>query len=260
MFVQTYMRTLTALVATAAIALSATPAHADQFKPSKSQQVKLGTQAADEIRKKQRVLPENDPRVRLVRKIGNRLLDTVDLKKEPWKFSFDVIESKQVNAFALPGGPTFIYTGLLDKLESEDELAGVMGHEMTHVLKEHWARQYAASQKRQLGIGILLGVLHANSAFQNLGSLVDVLEQTKYSRSEEGAADEGGFQQMVGAGYNPEGMADVFRMFSKQKSGGASIPFLADHPSDKARIAKIESMIQASHQSFPPQRPLIYRE
>jgi predicted Zn-dependent protease len=253
------MRSATCLVAAVAIALSAAPAQADQFKPSKGQQVKLGTQAADEIRRKQQVLPDSDPRVRLVRKIGNRLLGTVDMKGLPWKFSFDVIQSKEVNAFALPGGPTFVYTGLLDKLESEDELAGVMGHEMTHVLKEHWAAQYAATQKRELGIGILLGVLHANSAFQNLGSLVDVMEATKYSRKEESQADAGGFDKMVGAGYNPEGMADVFRMFAKTSSGGQSVPFLADHPSDKSRISRIESMIQASHQNFPPQRPLMYR-
>lgn len=253
------MRTVTAFVALAAIACSAAPAHAGQFKPSKAQQIKLGMQAADEIRRKQRVLPDSDPRVVLVRKVGNRLLQSMDLKNDPWKFSFDVIQSKDVNAFALPGGPTFVYTGLLDKLESEDELAGVMGHEMTHVFKEHWAKQYEATQKRELGIGILLGVFHANSAFQNLGSLVDVMEATKYSRSEESQADEGGFQKMVAAGYNPEGMADVFRMFERQKSGGQPIAFLADHPSDKSRVARIESMIQASHESFPPQRPLIYR-
>jgi len=258
-FVQRNMKYMTALVAAGAIAFSAVPAHAGQFKPSKNDQVKLGMQAAEQIRQKSHVLPESDPRVRLVRKIGYKLLNTVDMKNLPWKFSFDVIESKEVNAFALPGGPTFIYTGLLDKLESEDELAGVMGHEMTHVFKEHWAKQYEATQKRELGLGILLGVLHANSAFQNLGSLVDVVEQTKYSRSEESQADEGGFDKMVAAGYNPEGMADVFRMFERQKSGGQSIAFLADHPSDKSRVARIEQKIQASHQQYPPQTPLMYR-
>jgi beta-barrel assembly-enhancing protease len=253
------MRTLTALVATAAIALSAAPARADQFKPSRDQQVKLGTQAAAEIRKKEKVLPEYDPRVRLVRRIGNKILGTIDLKDQPWKFSFDVIESKQVNAFALPGGPTFVYTGLLDKLESEDELAGVMAHELTHTVKEHWAKQYASNQKRQLGIGILLGVLRANSAWQNVGGLVNALEATKFSRSEENQADQEGFKHVVSAGYNPEGMVDVFRMFQKMKSGGQGIPFLASHPSDKSRIENLQKLIRASNQTFPPQRPLIYQ-
>lgn len=259
LFVQRNMRTLSIFAAVAVIGLSATAAPADQFKPSKSQQVKLGLQAADEIRKKQHVLPDYDPRVRLVRRIGERLVSVSDVKGEPWKFSFDVIDSKEVNAFALPGGPTFVYTGLLDKLESEDELAGVMGHELTHVIKEHWAKQYAATQKRELFLGILLTVSHANSGFQNLGSLVDVIEGTKYSRSEESQADVGGFHRMVDAGYNPEGMADVFRMFERLKLGGQTIPFLADHPSDKSRVSRIENMIQASHQSYPAQRPLSYR-
>ena len=249
------MKFLSALVLACAVGAAA-PAHADAFKPSKIKQVELGLQAASQIRKQQHVLPDSDPRVRLVRRIGNRLLNTVNYGKDPWKFSFDVIDSKEVNAFALPGGPTFVYTGLLDKLETEDELAGVMGHEMTHVLREHWAEQYAATQKRELGIGLILGVLHANSAFQNLGSLVDVMEMTKYSRSEESQADVGGFEKMTAAGYNPEGMADVFRMFERQKSSGASIAFLNDHPSDKSRVDKIEAMIQDSGRSYPPQRPI----
>src|SRR5436190_794640 len=108
------MRTLSLFVAAAALCVVGTEARADSFKPSKSQQVKLGTQAATQIRKQQRVLPDSDPRVKLVRKIGQKLMGTVDMGKDPWKFSFDVIESKEINAFALPGGPTFVYTGLLD--------------------------------------------------------------------------------------------------------------------------------------------------
>lgn len=252
------MKYATAFAATAVFLMAGSSAQADQFKPSRAKQVELGLQAAAQIRKKERVLPSYDPRVQMVRRIGNDLLSTVNLRDRPWKFSFDVIDSKEVNAFALPGGPTFVYTGLLDKLETEDELAGVMGHEMTHTLQEHWAQQYASTQKRQLGIGILLGIFHANSTFQNLGGLLDAIEATKYSRKEESQADVGGFNMMTQSGYNPEGLADVFRMFARQKGSGGSIPFLASHPADKDRIAKIESMIQASHTSYPPQRPLRY--
>jgi len=236
---------------------SAAPAHADAFKPSKAQQVKLGAQAAAHLHRQGHVLPDSDPRVKLVRRVGERLLSTVNLGKDPWKFSFDVVDSKQVNAFALPGGPTFIYTGLLDKLETEDELAGVMGHEMTHVLKEHWAQQYASTQRRELLIGLVLTVTHANNALQNIGSALDLIEQTKYSRGEEAAADAGGFDKVVAAGYNPEGMADVFRMFQKQKSSG-EFAILSDHPSDKSRIDNIEKMKKASGKNFPAQRPLLF--
>ncbi len=251
------MRALSVLLAIAAMGISAAPAHADAFKPSKSQQVKLGLQAAEQLRKQGHVLPDSDPRVKLVRRIGQKLLSTVNYGKDPWKFSFDVVDSKQVNAFALPGGPTFIYTGLLDKLETEDELAGVMGHEMTHVLKEHWAQQYATTQKRELGIGILLTVIHANNALQNIGSALDLIEATKYSRKEESQADSGGFDKVVAAGWNPEGMADVFRMFQKQKSSG-EFQILSDHPSDKSRIESIEKMKKDSGKTFPAQKPLLF--
>lgn len=255
------MKTMTAFVAAAALGLSTAPAKADAFKPSRSKQVELGQQAANEIRKKERVLPSYDDRVRTVRRIGNDLIAAMGNTRDmPWKFTFDVIDSKQVNAFALPGGPTFIYTGLLDKIETEDQLAGVMGHELTHVTKEHWAKQYAENQKRQLGLAVLLGLAHANSTWQNVGGLVNVLKATEYSRKDESAADDGGFDMLVRAGYNPGGLSDVFRMFMKQKSGGVSIPILSDHPSDSSRIARIENKIQASNQRFPSQRPLRYED
>src|SRR5437764_5414128 len=131
------------------------PAQADMFKPSKAQQVQLGKRAADELRRKERVLPSSDPRVQTLRRVGSRLLSTVRTS-DPWEFRFDVIDSKQVNAFALPGGPTFFYTGLLDKMKTEDELAGVLGLEMTHVLEEHWAYAYADSHKRNLLLNFAL--------------------------------------------------------------------------------------------------------
>src|SRR5690349_21378268 len=116
--------------------------YADAFKPSKADQVKLGKQAADELRKKEKVLPRSDSRAVKLREVGNKILAQMDLKGQPWEFSFDVIQSKEVNAFALPGGPVFFYTGILDKIHTEDELAGILGHELTHVVREHWAYAY----------------------------------------------------------------------------------------------------------------------
>src|SRR5579862_365524 len=129
-------------------------------KPSVDQQITLGERAAADLRKTSKILPDTDPRVIELRKVGSRLLSTFQ-DKEDWHFTFDVIDDKQVNAFALPGGPTFFFTGLLKRLKTEDELAGVMGHEMTHVRRQHWAHQYAASQNRNLLLNLGLILLHA---------------------------------------------------------------------------------------------------
>src|SRR5579859_6200347 len=98
----------------AALASGSARAFADGFKPSKEFQLSLGKRASIDIRSHLKVLPSTDPRVQELRDVGSRLLSTVDLKGDPWEFSFDVIDDdKQVNAFSIPGGPVFFFTGLL---------------------------------------------------------------------------------------------------------------------------------------------------
>ncbi len=228
----------------------------DMFKPSPAQQVELGKRAADDLRKKEKVLPSTDPRVRLVRRIGQKLIKTFKDDK-PWQFSFDVIESKQVNAFALPGGPTFIYTGLLDKLKTEDELAGVMGHELTHVRREHWAYAYRDSQQHQLGLTVLLMVLRANSNVANIASISDDLVfNLPFSRKHESEADTGGLHMMIEAGFNPQGIVDAFKLLADLAGKGAPPEILSDHPSDTKRIKSMQSQIDAMHKTFPSATPL----
>ena len=221
--------------------------------------MKLGTQAADEIRKKEKVLPSYDERVRAVRRIGQSLVNAMDpASRQPWQFSFDVIQSKEVNAFALPGGPTFVYTGLIDKLTTEDQIAGVMAHELTHVRREHWAYQYRDQQQKGLLLNLGLLVFGANRTTASLANIgLDVLVNLPYSRKHETEADVQGFDLMAKAGYNPEGMADVFRIL--QKSGGSKPPeFLSDHPGDSSRINRIEDMIKKSGKQYPPQKPITW--
>lgn len=222
-------------------------------KPSPASQIKLGQQAAQDLRKKEKVLPSSDPRVRLLRRVGQRLLRTID-DDEPWEFTFDVIESKEVNAFALPGGATFFYTGLLDRLKTEDELAGVLGHELTHVRREHWARRYAKQQSQDLALSALLILGRANSDVSNGVSVLNSLYGMQFSRGDENDADIRGFEMMTRAGYNPEGMADVFRMLGSL--GGKQPEFLSDHPSDAHRVDRIEDLIRKSGKNYPPQTPL----
>ena len=243
-----------------AVALGATgllAAHApasDPFKPGKGQQVSLGQKAATEIRQKERVLPDSDPRVQMLRRMGRQFLSKVDLRKEPWQFSFDVIESKEINAFALPGGPVFFYTGILDRMKTEDEVAGVLGHEMTHVLREHWAYAVRDQQKKQ-GLLALGSVFGAPSGVLQGASILSSMTDLQFSRHHESQADEQGFSLMVKTGYNPTGMVDVFRMLASL--GGRGGPeFLSTHPDPGNRVKTLQGFITKSGKSYPAERSL----
>jgi beta-barrel assembly-enhancing protease len=232
-------------------------ASADMFKPSKADQVKLGQQASAEVRKKEKILPASDPRVKLLREVGQKVLATMDMQKEPWKFTFDVVDSREVNAFALPGGPVYFYTGLLNRFKTEDQLAGVIAHEVVHVRREHWAYAYADSQKRALGITALLMVFRAGRTTWDLASIGnDLIFELPFSRKHEAEADLQGLEAMVKAGYNPNGMADVFRILAEASKGKKPQEWMSTHPDDGKRIGRIESEIKKLNRTFPDQRPL----
>ncbi|MER3496708.1 MAG: hypothetical protein C4320_08040, partial [Armatimonadota bacterium] len=240
------------LAATTLLFLNGGMASSDPFKPGKQEQVKLGQQASDQIRKKERILPASDMRVQTLRRVGERLLSNVDLRNEPWKFTFDVIESKDVNAFALPGGPVFFYTGILDRMRSEDELAGVLGHEMTHVFREHWAYSMRDAQKKDIGItlGSLFGI---RTDVLRGAALLSSITDLSFSRSHETQADETGFAILVRAGYNPEGMVTVFKML--QSLGGKQPEFLSSHPDPGNRVKRLQSFITKTPRAFPALTP-----
>src|SRR5262249_3289373 len=154
-------------------------------------------------------------------------------ERGPWEYRFYLIDSKEVNAFALPGGPMFIFAGLYDRLHSEDELAAVMGHELTHVRAEHWAKMAGAQAKREAGLSVLLGLTRAGRGWQSAAGLVSNLLTLRYSRKDEDQADDGGLGDMVAAGYNPVGMLDLFHTLQSAGGGGGGIAFLSDHPLTK---------------------------
>lgn len=238
-------------------AVTAAPAPADMFKPSAKDQIKLGDQAAQEVLRKYRVI--RDSRSRRVEDAGNRLLDALSPKdRGEWNYRFYLIDSKEVNAFALPGGNVFVFTGLYDRMRSEDELAAVMGHELAHVYKEHWATMAAAQQKRQAGLAVILGLSRAGRGWQSVAGLADSMLNLKYSRGDEDQADSEGLKDMVAAGYNPRGMLDLFHTLQEASGGGGGGPaFLADHPLTKQRIDRTQQRIdQMGSRSFRAQTPL----
>ena len=240
-------------------------ASAQMFKPSKADQIKAGTEYAAEIRKKEKILPDSDPRVKLLRQLGQQILETrtaAEKKSEPWKFTFDVIESKEVNAFAVPGGPVFFFTGLIDKFQTIDEMAGVLGHEIIHVRREHWASAVNSAQEKEAGLlilGSLFGVKREQMTV--LQAIKQVGVDVANGRGQEKESDEYGFRSVVSAGYNPEGMAKVFEMFRALKGSGSTPEFLSTHPDDANRINKIRALAADTlkrnpGKAYPALRPL----
>jgi predicted Zn-dependent protease len=214
-------------------------------KPSVDDQKKVGREAAAQVLKQYRVL--NDSRARAFDEIGRRLVAGLPAEdRNKWDYDFHVLDSKEVNAFALPGGPMFLFTGLWDILSTEDALAGVTGHEMTHVRKEHWAKAYQKQQERQLGLAALLAITRAGRTAQSIAGLADSAIGMKFSRTEEDEADAGGLDDMVAAGFNPQGMVELFRALEKASGGGGKGlggDFLSDHPLTSTRIKNTQQRI-----------------
>ncbi|MGV3618964.1 MAG: M48 family metallopeptidase [Fimbriimonas sp.] len=241
----------TAIAATAALGATAV-APAQFSKPNADQQVKLGKQAAAEVRQKERVLPASDSRVQTLRRVARRVLRGVSDGDKPWEYSFDVVDSPEVNAFALPGGPTFFYTGLLNRMKNEDELAAVLAHELTHVRKEHWAYQYRDQQSRNAFFTLGALILRPSRDVMNVAGLgLSVLVDLPFSRKHETEADRIGYDLMVKAGYNPQGMVDVFEMLRQASQGGKPPEFLSTHPDDRNRIRTIQERIRKEGKNYP---------
>jgi predicted Zn-dependent protease len=256
------MRTRRTLAGLAALVFLAGSAQSIDLRPSTRAQIRLGAEAAQHIRREHKVLPDSDERVKAMRELAARLIATIpedDRRRRPWEYTFDIIESEEVNAFALPGGPIFFYRGLVDMFETEDQFAAIIAHEIAHVRHAHWAAQYADNLRRRLGIGILLGLLGANRDIVEAVSVADVLAFTlPYSRKHETEADRTGYQMMVDAGFNPQGKVDVFRKLQAMKGGGRTLEIFSTHPDDGTRKRRLSEMIERSGRTFPPQRPLSY--
>lgn len=231
-------------LAVATVPLLEEEADAGSFTPSISEQKKLGAAAARQILAK---YPEvHDSRADRFSAIGARLVRALPAQdRATWDYSFHVIESKEVNAFALPGGPMFMFTGLMDHLDTNDQIAAVTGHEMTHVRKQHWAKAYAAQQKRELVLDAALSLFRAGKTLQTVAGLGDQLLTLRFSRKDEDEADAGGLQNMVDAGYNPQGMIDLFHTLETLSGKGVPLAFLSDHPLTSERIKRTQQRIDA---------------
>ncbi len=212
---------------------------------SKQQDVQLGQEAAAQVRAKAVVVP-NQFLQDYVNRIGQRLAAAPEARSSGFPFSFTVIADPSINAFALPGGPMFIHTGLLKAVDNEGELAGVMGHEMSHVILRHGTNQASKANLIQIP-AMLAGAVGGHSMLGQLAQAGVGLGANsvllKFSRTDETEADAMGSHLMSEAGYNPLEMAHFFEKLSA--SGGARGPqFLSDHPNPGNREQAIEAEIR----------------
>jgi len=213
-------------------------AHAGMFSVSPDKERRLGQQAGADIEKSAPIV--TGPVADWVNRIGQRL---VKVSNPEFKYTFHVIDSPDINAFCLPGGHVFVYTGLRKVVKTDDELASVLAHEITHAELHHYAKQYSKNSKRQalLGIGSIFVPLGA-LAQTGLG-LLDAGLSASYSRGSEAQADREGAARMKRAGFDPQAMVTVLTRLSNEDSGDGLDKWLSDHPEGKKRAAAIQALI-----------------
>jgi len=248
---RTAARCQSSLLTSLALLLCALPALAQgptQIKPgfnlfSKQQDVQLGQETAAEVRK-QRTIIKDPTLTAYVNEVGKRLMASKEATASGFPFSFEVVADPSINAFALPGGPMFINTGLLRAVDNEAQLAAVMGHEMSHVILRHGTNQLSKDNFIEL-FANLGGQIAGSSGGMwgqltqlgiNLGANSAILE---FSRTAETQADIMGSHLMAEAGYDPMEMAKFFDKLNAE-GGSKSIEFLSDHPNPGNREKNIE--------------------
>ena len=226
-------------------------------KTSPQDQIKLGRQAAAQVEKQYPMLPDSSPVTQFVQQLGSRLAAVAPGYK--WPFEFHVVNQKEINAFALPGGPVFVNLGTIQAADNEAQLAGVMAHEIGHVVMMHSAREAAETRPYQIAGALgsaILGGLFGGTVIGQLGQLGIQLGaggvMMKYSRTAETEADLMGAQIMYDAGFNPQAMVTFFDKLQQQ--GGAGVPqFLSDHPDPGDRAQTIQKVISR----FPPKQYIL---
>lgn len=218
---------------------------------SVEEEKQLGDKFAVEIEKQHKVV--NDPEVQsYITRLGQRLLKGV--RQVDFPYSFKVVADNNINAFAAPGGYTYVNTGLIKAAESETELAAVMAHEINHVVARHSTRQMTQQYGYQMLAGLLLG--GQGPIAQMAAELAGTAGTRYYSREMEHQADELGVETMYKAGYNPQGMVTFFRKLGAegQKEPGKIAQFFSTHPVTADRIANIqEDIAKLPPKSYPPE-------
>lgn len=213
------------------------------------QEIVLGLRAAPEMAQQMggAIDPRTNADARRVAEMGQKLVHAYKAYDSPYasKFNFYLLnDPRTVNAFALPGGQIFITRALFDQLENDAQLAGVLGHEIGHVIHRH-AAEHAA--KGELGQS-LVGAVTVGAGDYSAGQIAGVVNgaiQMKYGRQDELESDGWGLEAMVAAGYDPNEMVKVMEVLKRASGGGSrGNDIFASHPNPDQRIKEIRSYIK----------------
>jgi Zn-dependent protease with chaperone function len=211
--------------------------------------IQLGQQAAQQAEQQLPIM--NDRELEdYVNRVGQRLVAAIPprFQHPEFRFTFRVVNQKEINAFSLPGGPSYVNRGMIEAARNEGEMAGVMAHEMSHAVLRHATAQATETQKYQIGsvLGQIAGAVIGGPAGGIIGAGSQIgfgAGALKYSRKYETQADVLGAEIMSRAGYDPRDLANMFRTIEQQGGNGAP-EWLSSHPNPGNRYACINQMAQ----------------
>lgn len=214
---------------------------------SREEEIQIGTQASPEMIKEYGGVVARAELRDYVREVGMKLVATTaqddpSIAQLPWEFT--LLDSKVINAFALPGGKVFMSRGLAAKMTNEAQLAAVLGHEVGHVTARHINDRYADAMKGQAvltGLQILLGT--SDGGVTQLGGQVVELTLMSYGRGQELESDALGMRYMTRAGYDPIGARQVMEILAREAGSGKQPELLSTHPHPESRIKQIDQLL-----------------
>jgi predicted Zn-dependent protease len=222
------------------------------------QEVALGLQAAPEMAQQFGGLdPDVESQARMDR-IGERLISRSVAGKSPYRFEFHVLDDPEtINAFALPGGQVFITEGLLRRLKTDGQLAGVLGHEIAHVVARHGAEHIAKQQLTQglTGAAVLATYDPSNPSSRNsaaVAAMIGQLVNMRFGRQDELESDKLGVRFSSEAGYDPRSLIALMKILDESSQGNRPPEFFSTHPNPENRVQRIEAEIRERYPDGVP--------
>ena len=211
---------------------------------NQQQEVQMGQQYSQQINQELPIVQDQEIN-RYINVLGDSIARLT--KRADLEWHFFVVDSKEVNAFAVPGGYVYVNRGLIERADKLDELAGAIGHEIGHVVRRHTVKQMQQQQKAGLGVQlgcILLRACDSQAAQAAINVGAGALF-AKFSRQDETEADQEGFKNVVSAGISPEGMVSLFqKLLEERKSRPAGVDaWFLTHPLEESRIADVQGLI-----------------
>jgi len=224
---------------------------------SPQQEVQLGLQSRQEMAAQHGGLFPDQSLQQYIDQVGTNIVQRSTAAQSPYSFEFHLLRDPQtINAFALPGGQVFITAALLARLSSEAQLAGVLGHEVGHVIGRHGAEHLA---KQQLGQSLVTAIGVAASDGSDGGRQAAVLAQAvnqmvslRYGREDELESDRLGFQFMTEAGYDPTGEVELMQILGEAAKSARQPEFFSTHPNPGNRVERLQALIAETYPNGVP--------